>query len=186
VQEKYPELYPHLKMCYKKTSQLWWDGHRMMSAWGVRRGDALGPLLFCLVIHPVLPVVARQVVAEFSDLTEGVFKLFIFTLDDGYVIAKHAILIRLGELLAPHGIFQDDPPHQTLPRPRIPLRTRRFWSTRLLAAFQVICTTWRTTPERTSTWPSRWLCGPLRPSLTYSRSMKPPGSRFSGQKGYLH
>jgi hypothetical protein len=41
---------------------------------------------------------------------EGVFKLFIFYLDDGYVIAKHAVLIRLGELLAPHGILLDDLP----------------------------------------------------------------------------
>jgi hypothetical protein len=70
-----------------------------MSAWGVQQGEPLGPLLFCLVIHPVLTEVAKQVVAEFPDLTvEGVFKLFIFYLDDGYVIAKHAVLIRLGEL----------------------------------------------------------------------------------------
>jgi hypothetical protein len=68
-------------------------------------------LLFCLVIHHVLTEVAKQVVAEFPDLTvEGVFKLFIFYLDDGYVISKHAVLIRLGELLAPHGIVLDDLP----------------------------------------------------------------------------
>jgi hypothetical protein len=48
---------------------------------------------------------------EFSDLTvEGVFKLFIFYLDDGYVVAKHEVLIRLGELLAPNGILLDDLP----------------------------------------------------------------------------
>jgi hypothetical protein len=83
----------------------------MMSAWGVRHGDPLGPLLFCLVIHPVLTEVAKQVVAEFPDLTmEGVFKPSILYLDDGYVIAKQAVLIRLGELLAPHGILLDDLP----------------------------------------------------------------------------
>jgi hypothetical protein len=77
-----------------------------MSAWGVQRGDPLGPLLFCLVIQPVVTEVAKQVVAEFPDLiVEGVFKLFIFYLDDGYVIARHAVLIRLGKLLAPHGIL---------------------------------------------------------------------------------
>jgi hypothetical protein len=109
--EKYPELYPYLKMGYAKTSHLWWDGHRMMSAWGVQQGDPLGPLLFCLVIHPVVTEVANQVVAEFPDLTaEGVINLFIFYLDDGYVVAKHAVLIRLGELLAPHGILLDDLP----------------------------------------------------------------------------
>jgi hypothetical protein len=109
--EKYPELYPYLKMCYAKTSRLWWDGHRMMSAWGVQQGDPLGSLLFCLVIHPVVTDVANQVVTEFPDLTaEGVINLFIFYLDDGYVVAKHAVLIRLGELLAPHGILLDDLP----------------------------------------------------------------------------
>jgi hypothetical protein len=111
VQEKYPGLYPYVKMCYAKTSLLWWDGHRMMSAWGVQQGDPLGPLVFCLVIHPVQTEVAKQVVAEFPDLTvEGVFKLSIFYLDDGYVVAKHAVLIGPGELLAPHGILLDDLP----------------------------------------------------------------------------
>jgi hypothetical protein len=38
VQEKYPELYPYVNLCYAKTSHLWWDGHRMMSAWGSSRG----------------------------------------------------------------------------------------------------------------------------------------------------
>jgi hypothetical protein len=51
------------------------------------------------------------VVAAFPDLTlEGVFKLFNFYLDDGYVVGNHAVLIRLGELLAPHGILLDDLP----------------------------------------------------------------------------
>jgi hypothetical protein len=111
VQEKYPELCPCVKMCYAKTSHLRWNGHRTMSACGVQQGDPLGPLLFFLVIYPVLTEVAKQVVAEFPDLAvEGVFKLFIFYLDGGYVIAKHAALIRLGELLAPHGVLLDDLP----------------------------------------------------------------------------
>jgi hypothetical protein len=76
---------------------------------GVQQEDPLGLLLFCLVIDPVLTEVAKQVVTEFRDLTwEGVFKLFIFYLDDDYVTAKLAVLIRLGELLAPHGILLDD------------------------------------------------------------------------------
>jgi hypothetical protein len=82
---------------------------------GVQQGDPLGPLLFYLVIHLVLTEAAKQVVAEFPDLTvEGIFKLFIFHLDDGYVVAKHAVLIRLGELLAPHGILLDDLPSPSI------------------------------------------------------------------------
>jgi hypothetical protein len=111
VQEKYPELYPYVKMCYAETPLLWWDGYRMMSAWGFQQGEPLGPLRFGLVMHPVLAEVAKQVVAEFPDLTvEGVFELFTFYLDDGYVVAMHAALICLGELLAPHGILLDDLP----------------------------------------------------------------------------
>jgi Reverse transcriptase (RNA-dependent DNA polymerase) len=151
VQEKYPELYPYVKMCYAKTSDLWWDGHRIMPAWGVQQGDPLGPLLFFLVIHPVLTEVAKQVVTEFPDLTvEGVFKLLIIYLDHGYVVAKHAVLICLGELIEPHGTswMFSLTRHFLVPGFRF---DHRFWSTRSFAVFQVIYTTWRTTPERTST-----------------------------------
>jgi hypothetical protein len=42
VQEKYPESYPYVKMCYAKTSHLWWDWHTMISARGVQQGDRQG------------------------------------------------------------------------------------------------------------------------------------------------
>jgi hypothetical protein len=88
----------------------------VISAWGVQR-DPLGPLLFCLVTHPILTEVAKQVVAEFPELAvEGVYYPFIFYLDDGYVTAKLDILLRLGELLGPHGILLD-----VLPQPGISL-----------------------------------------------------------------
>jgi hypothetical protein len=68
----------------------------MMSAWGVQQGDPIGPLLFCLVIHPVLTEVAKQMVAEFPDLTvEGVFKLFIFYLDDGYCYKQNTGIFKI-------------------------------------------------------------------------------------------
>jgi hypothetical protein len=51
------------------------------------------------------------VVADFPDITvKGFFKLFIFYLDDDYVVGKHTVLIRLGELLAHHGILLDELP----------------------------------------------------------------------------
>jgi hypothetical protein len=84
-QKKCPELYPNVNICYAKTSHLSWDGHRILSAWGVQQGDPPGTLLFCLVIHPVLTEVAKHTVAELPDLTvEGVFKVFIFYLEEGY------------------------------------------------------------------------------------------------------
>jgi hypothetical protein len=83
-------------MFYAKASHLWWDGHRMMSAWGVQQGDPIGPLLFCLVMHPVLTEVAKQMVVEFPDLTvEGVFKLFNFYLDDGYCYKQYTRVVKI-------------------------------------------------------------------------------------------
>jgi hypothetical protein len=74
-------------------------------------GPAGGPARTFALSFTVLTEVAKQVEAEFPDLTlEGVFKLFIFYLGDGYVVAKHAVLIRLGELLAPQRILLDDLP----------------------------------------------------------------------------
>jgi hypothetical protein len=108
-------------------------------------------LLFCLVIHPVLTQVAKQAVTEFPDLTvEGEFKIFIFYLDHGYVVAKKAVLIRLGELVAPHGTSWMSSLTRHFLVPGF-LFDHRCWSTRSLAVFHVIYITWRTTLERTST-----------------------------------
>lgn len=105
VARDFPELLPYVEMCYSKASHLWWQGHRISSAWGVQQGDPIGPLLYCVVVHPILCAVARQIVAEFPDLDKAdVFKLFVCYLDDGYIVACHDALLRVGELLAEHDI----------------------------------------------------------------------------------
>jgi hypothetical protein len=66
------------------------------------------------------------VVADFPDLSVvGVFTPFIFYQDAGYVAAKHAVLIRLGELLASHGILLDDLPSPDTSSPQDSVSTKQ-------------------------------------------------------------
>ena len=53
--EHIPELYPFVYSCYSAASNLFFDNSILQSQEGVQQGDPLdplGPLLFCLVIHP--------------------------------------------------------------------------------------------------------------------------------------
>ena len=49
-----PDAYPYVHAAYAETSFLGYDGHVIPSAEGVQQGDPLGPLLFCLALHPTL------------------------------------------------------------------------------------------------------------------------------------
>ena len=49
-----PMAYPYVHAAYAETSFLGYEGHAIPSAEGVQQGDPLGPLLFCLALHPVL------------------------------------------------------------------------------------------------------------------------------------
>ena len=52
--EHTPELYPFIYSCYSAASNLFFDNSIYQSQEGVQQGDPLGPLLFCLVIHPLV------------------------------------------------------------------------------------------------------------------------------------
>ena len=49
-----PEAYPYIKAAYADSSFLGYEGEPIMSSEGVQQGDPLGPLLFCMAIHPLL------------------------------------------------------------------------------------------------------------------------------------
>ena len=49
-----PELFPFIHSAYEKPSSLYFGDHIIQSAEGVQQGDPLGPLLFCLTIHPMV------------------------------------------------------------------------------------------------------------------------------------
>lgn len=64
-----PQIYPFVFSCYSSPSTLFLRESTIQSAEGVQQGDPLGPLLFCLTIHPLI--------------TPLISELRIFYLDDG-------------------------------------------------------------------------------------------------------
>ncbi|KAL0213722.1 hypothetical protein P9112_005906 [Eukaryota sp. TZLM1-RC] len=49
-----PELMPYFQSTYSTSSNLHFGNSILSSSSGVKQGDPLGPLLFCLSIHPIL------------------------------------------------------------------------------------------------------------------------------------
>ena len=64
-----PEIFPYVFSCYSAPTTLYLPTTSLESAEGVQQGDPLGPLLFCLVIHPLI----LRLHSEFK----------VFYLDDG-------------------------------------------------------------------------------------------------------
>ena len=54
VASRLPELYRFCYSAYGNSTSLQFGSELIQSAEGVQQGDPLGPLLFCLVIHPIL------------------------------------------------------------------------------------------------------------------------------------
>ena len=69
VKESTPELLEFVYSAYAQPSSLFCRDHIIQSSEGVQQGDPLGPLLFCLTIHPML----LKLHSEFK----------VFYLDDG-------------------------------------------------------------------------------------------------------
>ena len=71
ARESIPELFHYVFSCYSTPSTLFLHGTTLQSAGGVQQGDPLGPLLFCLTIHPLI----APLKSEFR----------VFYLDDGRI-----------------------------------------------------------------------------------------------------
>ena len=52
----FPDLLPWAFWCYGVHPVLWHPMGRLSSESGVQQGDRLGPLLFALVLHKVMPL----------------------------------------------------------------------------------------------------------------------------------
>ena len=53
VKEVVSSLFPFILSAYKNPSLFFWNRNTIHSTEGVQQGDPLGPLLFCLTLHPL-------------------------------------------------------------------------------------------------------------------------------------
>ena len=67
VQNLAPDLLPFVHASYSSPSSLFWSDKIIQSAEGVQQGDALGPLLFCLTIHPLVSQLKSELCVWYLD-----------------------------------------------------------------------------------------------------------------------
>ena len=72
VQRTLPEAYGFVHAAYSTPSTLFYGSDTISSEEGVQQGDPLGPLLFCLALHPILTECKAELRAGYlDDITLG-------------------------------------------------------------------------------------------------------------------
>ena len=72
VSASVPEIYNYVHASYATSSNLSFGDHIIPSDEGVQQGDPLGPLLFCITIHPLLSSCAAELrLGYLDDITLG-------------------------------------------------------------------------------------------------------------------
>ncbi len=60
MKEKFPSMYRFVSQCYNTKSYLCYGSDIILSEEVVQQGDPLGPLLFCLIIQPIIESVQSK------------------------------------------------------------------------------------------------------------------------------
>ncbi|KAL0224410.1 hypothetical protein P9112_003800 [Eukaryota sp. TZLM1-RC] len=86
----FPELSAYFYLFYGKKSDLVYDSFTLESSSGVKQGDPLGPLLFCLAIHNIIKMTQQ----DFPDLR------IVAYMDDISIIGSFESISRVSEDIA--------------------------------------------------------------------------------------
>ncbi|GKB80464.1 putative reverse transcriptase domain-containing protein [Tanacetum coccineum] len=82
-----------VEICYSSPARLYYGEHNLCSCHGVQQGDPLGPLLFSLVLHPLI--------CEIRD--SFILSLHAWYLDDGTIIGDTLVVRKSLELIIEDG-----------------------------------------------------------------------------------
>nr|GEV25202.1 hypothetical protein [Tanacetum cinerariifolium] len=98
VRTRCPAISRWVKFCYTNPARLYYEEHTLRSCQGVQQGGPLGPLLFALILHPLVCKIKKT----FN------LSLQAWYLDDGTIIGDTLVV---GEVLK---VIMDDGPRRGL------------------------------------------------------------------------
>ncbi|GJY71196.1 putative reverse transcriptase domain-containing protein [Tanacetum coccineum] len=93
VRLRCPAISRWVEFCYSNPTRLYYEEHTLWSCQGVQQGDPLGPLLFSLVLHPLICKIRNS----FS------LSLHAWYLDDGTIVGDTMVVGKVLELIMEDG-----------------------------------------------------------------------------------
>ncbi|GKC42827.1 putative reverse transcriptase domain-containing protein [Tanacetum coccineum] len=93
VRLRFPSISRWVEFCYSNPARLYYGEHTLWSSQGVQQGDPFGPLLFSLVLHPLI----CKIRDSFS------LSLHAWYLDDGTIFGDIVVVGKVLELIMEDG-----------------------------------------------------------------------------------
>ncbi|GJY79821.1 reverse transcriptase domain-containing protein [Tanacetum coccineum] len=93
VRLRCPPISRWVEFCYSNPARLYYGEHTLWSCQGVQQGDPLGPLLFSLVLHPLI----CKIRDSFS------LSLHVWCLDDGTIVGDTMVVEKVLKLIMEDG-----------------------------------------------------------------------------------